>query len=113
MYNKAIISFWTKVVVEDVRSKKTLNFLEPNSLRIRKNTSCVERYRNFWSGQNEYCESSDDYGYITRCSLIDISSVKRQSIQRVKAVNSTCLHYQLEEEDLLHMVYQSVSAETF
>ena len=86
--------------MKDVRSKKTLKFLEPNSLnpsgilfkstagryrpvsypagpitaryRFTKNAnwegwnnaSCVERYRNCWSDEKQYCESADAYGYM-------------------------------------------------
>ena len=93
---KAIISFWTKVFVKDIKSKKTLQYLKTNSLRVG-TTHLV--WRNL--------EATRQVKRSIVRARIRTGTYTLQATRRTfskKSINSTCLHCQLEDEDLHHMV---------
>ena len=98
MYTKAINLFWTKTLVTDIKSKKTLPYLEVHSLR-------VGRTHLTW---REIETASQVKRSIVRTRIIT-GTYTLQSNRHTfnkNTVDPTCPLCQLEEEDLRHMVCQ-------
>ena len=93
---KAINSFWTKVFVKDIKSKKTLKYLITNSLRVG-TTHLVWR---------DLEAARQVKRSIVRARILTGTytlQATRHTFSK-KSINPTCLHCQLEDEDLHHMV---------
>ena len=93
---KANHSFWTKVFVKDVKSKKSLKYLETSSLRVG-TTHLV------WRDLETAAQVKRS---IVRARILTGTytlQANRHTFSK-KTVDSTCNHCQLEAEDLHHMV---------
>ena len=96
MFIKAINSFWTKVCVKDIRSKKTLQYFKTNSLRV--GTTLL-----VWKNLETARQVKRS---IVRARILT-GTYALQATRHIfskESINQTCLHCQLEDEDLHHMV---------
>ena len=95
MYTKAINLYWTRELVEDIKSKKSLCYLQTPSLRI-------GTVHSVW-------REIETVKRVKRC-IIRTSILTGTNTLQVhrnifnKTMDSTCPHCQLESEDLRHMI---------
>ena len=92
---KAVNSYWTMSLVADIRTKKSLGYLSTNSLR-------VGLPHLIWRD----IQAGGQVRSIVRARILT-GTYTLQSNQYTfsnKTVNPTCLHCQLEDEDIHHVV---------
>ena len=95
LYTKAINSYWTRHFVNDIRSKKSLCYLQTRSLRI-------GTVHSVWKGIETVRE-------VKRCIVKARILTGTYTLQAHRyifsgKVDPTCPHCQLEPEDLRHML---------